>query len=57
MQSAPPGPGQPPVDVAQLVVSNGWAKARDNASDTLKDAEAAAKAEERGIWADAETVT
>ena len=26
---APAGPGQPPQDVASLIVSNGWAKLRD----------------------------
>jgi len=56
--SAPPGPGQPPQDVATLVVSAGWAKARDNAPEALKDAEAAAQAEGKGIWAaEAETVS
>lgn len=48
--SAPPGPGQPPQDVAQLVVSNGWAKVRDNASEALKEAQEKAEAEGRGVW-------
>lgn len=26
---APPGPGQPPIDVSQLIIANGWAKVRD----------------------------
>ncbi|WWC90066.1 uncharacterized protein L201_004999 [Kwoniella dendrophila CBS 6074] len=30
---APAGPGQPPQDVATLVVSQGWAKLRDNVGD------------------------
>jgi staphylococcal nuclease domain-containing protein 1 len=49
--SAPPGPGKPPQDVATLVVENGWAKARDNAPEALKEAEARAQAETRGLWA------
>jgi staphylococcal nuclease domain-containing protein 1 len=28
-QIAPAGPGQPPQDVAQLIVAAGWAKVRD----------------------------
>jgi hypothetical protein len=56
--SAPVGAGQPPQDVATVVVSAGWAKARDNAPEALKDAEAAAQAEGKGIWsAEAETVS
>lgn len=50
MFSAPPGPGQPPQDVALLVVSNGWAKVRDNAPEPLKEAQAKAEAEGRGVW-------
>ncbi|BEI99776.1 hypothetical protein CcaverHIS631_0408190 [Cutaneotrichosporon cavernicola] len=49
--SAPPGPGKPPQDVATLVVENGWAKARDNAPEALKEAEGRAQAENRGLWA------
>lgn len=48
--SAPPAPGQPPQDVALNVVSHGWAKVRDNASDALKEAAAKAEAEGLGVW-------
>ncbi|KAL1405286.1 hypothetical protein Q8F55_008913 [Vanrija albida] len=50
--SAPPAPGQPPQDVAKLVVSAGWAKLRDadKASEDLRNAEAEAQAAGRGVW-------
>lgn len=33
------------------MVENGWAKARDNAPEALKEAESKAQAEGRGLWA------
>lgn len=56
--SAPPAAGQPPQDVATLIVANGWAKARDNAPEPLKDASAKAESEGRGVWSpEPETVS